>query len=42
MDDDAVDDVELVRARLEQLGRDIQRLGPDFERRGMRGVARHD
>lgn len=42
MDDDAVDDVELVRARLQQRGRDIQRLGPNFERRGMRRVARHD
>ena len=42
MHDDTVDYVELVGCRLEQRGRDVQRLGPGFERRRMRRAARHD
>ena len=42
MQNDAIDDVELVRCRLEQRGRDVQRLGPDFERGHMCRAAGHD
>ncbi len=42
MRDDTVDNVELVWCRLQQRGRDIQRLGPNFERRLVCRAAGHD
>ena len=41
MDHDAVDDVELVRRGLQQLGRHVERLGADLQRRGMGRAAGH-
>ena len=41
MNDDAVDDVELVRRGLQQLGGHVQRLGAQLQRRGMGRAAGH-
>jgi hypothetical protein len=42
MHHDAVDNVEVIWCRLQQRGRDVQRLGPNFQRRRMGRAARHD